>query len=119
MQNVPAYTYLYPGSNQVKVMLKNATANAINVEKGRQVTILHPAYAIPDSLTLKPDDSSDDTGLKFDHGVDPLKGETQVKLDEPTRLNEANQEEDQTPFREEQLQELFTKLILAENMEGW
>ena len=93
---VLAYTYLSPGSNRVKVMLKNTTASSLTVEKGRQVLL--------------------NTGLEFAPGVNQLKGETRVKLDEPTHPDEAVPVVDRTPLGEEQFQELFAKLNLAENI---
>ena len=75
----------------------------------QQVAILHPANTVPEFLAPKQNKSSENTELEFAPGVDQLKGETQVKSDTI----------DQTPLRDEQLQELFTKLNLAEDIQEW
>ena len=47
---VPGYAFLKPGSDQVKVMIKNLTARVIKVQQGSKVASLEAANVVPHML---------------------------------------------------------------------
>ena len=47
---VPGYTFLKPGSDRVKVMIKNLTARTIKVSQGSKVASMEAANIVPHLL---------------------------------------------------------------------
>ena len=47
---VPGYTFLKPGSDRVKVMIKNLTARTIKVSQGSKVASMEAANVVPHML---------------------------------------------------------------------
>ena len=47
---VPGYAFLKPGSDRVKVMIKNLTARVIKVQQGSKVALLEAANVVPHML---------------------------------------------------------------------
>ena len=47
---VPGYTFLKPGSDRVKVMIKNLTARVINVQQGSKIASIEAAIVVPHML---------------------------------------------------------------------
>ena len=47
---VPGYAFLKPGSDRVKVMIKNLTARVIKVQQGSKVASLEAANVVPHML---------------------------------------------------------------------
>ena len=47
---VPGYAFLKPGSDRVKVMIKNLTARVIKIQQGSKVASLQAAYVVPHML---------------------------------------------------------------------
>ena len=53
---VPGYTFLKPGSDRLKVMIKNLTARTIKVSQGSKVASMEAANVVPHMLA--PQDST-------------------------------------------------------------
>ena len=47
---VPGYTFLKPGSDRLKVMIKNLTARTIKVSQGSKVASMEAANVVPHML---------------------------------------------------------------------
>ena len=47
---IPGYTFLKPGSDRVKVMIKNLTARVIKVQQGSKVASIEAANVVPHML---------------------------------------------------------------------
>ena len=47
---VPSYTFLKPGSDRVKVMIKNLTARVIKVQQGSKIAWIKAANVVPRML---------------------------------------------------------------------
>ena len=47
---VPGYTFLKPGSDRIKVMIKNLTARTIKVSQGSKVASMEAANVVPHML---------------------------------------------------------------------
>ena len=47
---VPGYTFLKPGSDRIKVMIKNLTARIIKVQQGSKIASMEAANAVPHML---------------------------------------------------------------------
>ena len=47
---MPGYAFLKPGSDRVKVMIKNLTARVIKVQQGSKVASLEAANVVPHML---------------------------------------------------------------------
>ena len=47
---VPGYTFLKPGSDRVKVMIKNLTARTVKVQQGSKIASMEVANAVPHML---------------------------------------------------------------------
>ena len=50
---VPGYTFLKPGSDRVKVMIKNLTARTVKVQQGSKIASMEVANVVPHMLAPK------------------------------------------------------------------
>ena len=135
---VPGYAFLKPGSDRVKVMIKNLTARVIKVPQGSKVASLEAANVVPHMLAPQ-ETQSPKTNIK------PMKS-THVEVsqeDLPTRDNTASgggtskeeddvapsrntiegatlkPEVDRTPLSPEQMKILFEQIKLEEGTADW
>ena len=135
---VPGYAFLKPGSDRVKVMIKNLTARVIKVQQGSKVALLEaanvvphmlaPQEAQPSQINVKPmkstqvevsqedlpmSDKNSSTGatLKEEDDVAPSGNSVEGAASKP--------EVDRTPLSPKQMKILFEQIKLEEGTAEW
>ena len=135
---VPGYAFLKPGSDRVKVMIKNLTARVVKVQQGSKVALIEAANVVPHMLapqemqfpqtnvkTMKstnvevsakdlPTNSNDNTrcATSMGHGdADPS--------DNPIEGAPSKPEVDRTPLSPEQIKILLEQIKLEEGTADW
>ena len=135
---IPSYAFLIPGSDRVKVMIKNLTARVIKVPQGSKVALVEAANVVPHMLAPQ-ETQSPETNVK------PMKS-THVEVsprDVPTEDSKTTDggtskegddvapsgnnvegaspkpEVDKTPLSPEQMKILFEQIKLEEGTENW
>ena len=135
---VPGYAFLKPGSDRVKVMIKNLTARVVKVQQGSKVASIEAANVVPHMLapqemhspqtnvkTMKstnvevsskdlPTNSKNDTRCATSVGrsdVDPS--------DNPIEGAPSELEVDRTPLSPEQMKTLLEQIKLEEGTADW
>ena len=138
---VPGYAFLKPGSDRVKVMIKNLTARVIKVPQGSKVASLEAANVVPHMLapqeaqpsktdvkTMKSthvEVSKEDLPTDGTKQMDDARGATSMGNDDVGPSNShievdpSKPEVDRTPLSPEQMKILFEQIKLEEGTEGW
>ena len=138
---VPGYTFLKPGSDRLKVMIKNLTVRAIKVPQGSKVASMEVANVIPHMLA--PQDTTPfqtetnimkGTNVEVSHGDlptsdDDLKGTEQCTTSmcaddvgpsgDPIEAATSKSGVDRTPLSPEQMKQLFEQIKLEEGTSHW
>ena len=134
---VPGYTFLKPGSDRVKVMIKNLTARTVKVSQGSKVASMEVANVVPHMLAPQgtmPVPSETNIMKSTNVGVsqrdlpttnDNPKETEQITLERGTTLMGADEvglsedpigvetlklEVDRTPLTQEQMKQLFEQI---------
>ena len=138
---VPGYAFLKPGSDRVKVMIKNLTARVIKVQQGSKVASLEAANVVPHMLapqetqspqtnvkTMKSTNvevSSKDLptsskNLKNDGRCATSMGVSNVAPSgDPIEVAPSKPEVDRTPLSSEQMKILFEQIKFEEGTAEW
>ena len=138
---VPGYAFLKPGSDRVKVIIKNLTARVIKVQQGSKVASLEAANVVPHMLapqgmqslqtnvrTMKstnvevsPKDlPTCSQKLQNDEQCTTSMGVSDVDLSgDPIEVAPSKQEVDRTPLSPEQMKILFEQIKLKEGTVEW
>ena len=138
---VPGYAFLKPGSDRVKVMIKNLTARVVKVQQGSKVASLEAANVV--SHMLAPQETqSPQTNVKTMKSTnvevssqDFLTSSKNLKNDErcttsmgvsdvapsgdPIEVAPSKPEVDRTPLSPEQMKILFEQIKLEEGTTDW
>ena len=113
---VPGYTFLKPGSNRVRVMLKNMSARPVTLHPGDQLANLEAANAIPHMLAPK-EVPNGDMNSQF------YQGARTDMFEEPVRSGSSEEElrpeMDRTPLFDAKMKELFEKINFEEGTKSW
>ena len=89
---VPGYTFLKPGSDRLKVMIKNLTARTIKVSQGSKVASMEAANVVPHMLAPQ-----DITLVQTETNIMKSTNVEVSQRDLPT-LNDNQKETEQTAF---------------------
>ena len=143
---VPGYTFLKPGSDRVKVMIKNLTARTIKVSQGSKVASMEVANVVPHMLapqetTPVPSETNimKSTNVEVSQRDLPTtnynpkeieqitlkRGTTLMGADEvgpsedPIEVATLKLEVDRTPLTPEQMKQLFKQIKLEEGTSHW
>ena len=135
---VPGYAFLKPGSDRVKVMIKNLTARVIKVQQGSKVASIEAANVVPhmlapqemqspqnnvntmknahvevsrEDLPMSDDDDSTGATSKEQDDVAPSGSTIKGATSKP--------EVDRTPLSPEQMKILFEQIKLEEGTAEW
>ena len=138
---VPGYTFLKPGSDRLKVMIKNLTARAIKVPQGSKVASMEAANVIPHMLA--PQDTTPfqtETNIMKGTNVEVSQGDLPMSNDNPKGTEQcttlmctddvgpsgdpieaatSKSEVDRTPLSLEQMKQLFEQIKLEEGTSHW
>ena len=104
---VPSYTFLKPGSQRVRVMIKNITARLITIKQGEKVARIEAANVVPQMLAPK----------IVEESVSVLSKSVQLGTESEEKSQET--EVDRTPLSAEQFEMLLTKLNFNEGTKDW
>ena len=138
---VPGYTFLKPGSDRVKVMIKNLTARVIKVPQGSRVASLEAANVVPHMLApqeaqppktnIKPmksahvEVSQEDLPTGSHQQMDDTRGTTLMgesdvaPLGDPIEVAPSKPEVDRTPLSPKQMKILLEQIKLEEGTADW
>ena len=138
---VPGYTFLKPGSNRVKVMIKNLTARVIKVQQGSKIASMEAANVVPHMLA--PQGSAfPQTEMKLMKSATVEVSEREEPLLEsvpkstgrsstsmcnndvgpsgsPIEVVPLKLEVDRTPLSPEKMKQLFEQIKLEEGTSSW
>ena len=136
---VPRYTFLKPGSDRLKVMIKNLTTRAIKVPQGSKVASMEAANVIPHMLA--PQDTTPSrtetnimkiTNVEVSHRDLPTSDNNPKEqcttsmfandvgpLGNPIEAATSKSEVDRTPLPPEQMKQLFEQIKLEEGTFHW
>ena len=135
---VPSYAFLKPGSDRVKVMIKNLTARVVKVPQGSKVALVEAANVVPHMLApqetqspkidvktmksahvevsqkdLSTGDSNTSDGGTSKEGNDVAPSGNTIEGASP------KPEVDRTPLSPEQMKILFEQIKLEEGTKDW
>ena len=138
---VPGYTFLKPGSDRVKVMIKNLTARVVKVQQGSKVASMEAANVVPHMLAPQETQSpqtnvnvmkstsvevsskdlpTDSNNLKNDDTDITSMGVGDVAPSkDPIEVAPLELEVDKTPLSPEQMKILFKQIKLEEGTVDW
>ena len=140
---VPGYTFLKPGSDRIKVMIKNLTARNIKVSQGSKVASMEAANVVPhmlapqDTTPVRPEPNiMKSTSIEVSQGDlpminDNLKHVTLERdttsmgindggpLEDPIEVATLKPEVDIMPLTPEQMKQLFEQIKLEEGTSHW
>ena len=138
---VPSYAFLKPGSNRVKVMIKNLTARVVKVQQGSKVAkieavnivphMLAPQEALPPQTETKVmksthvEVSQRDLPTTSQKPIEKERCATLMGVDDvgpsgsPIEGAPSESEVDRTPLSPEQMKKLFEQIKLEEGMAEW
>ena len=143
---VPGYTFLKPGSDRIKVMIKNLTARTIKVSQGSKVASMEAANVVPHMLAPQetmpvPSETNIMRSINVEVSQRDLpttndnpKEIEQITLERGTTLIGANEvgpsedpievatskpEVDRTPLTPEQMNQLFEQIKLEDGTSHW
>ena len=136
---VPGYTFLKPGSDRVKVMIKNLTARTVKVQQGSKIASMEVANVVPhmlapqgtaplhnetkimksanikvsqkDSLMTMNEDTEQRATLMCADDVGPSGSPIKAATSKP--------EVDRMPLPPDQLKQLFDQIKLEEGTSNW
>ena len=138
---VPGYTFLKPGSERVKVMIKNLTARTVKVQQGSKVASIEAANVVPHMLApqetappqtkVKPmknmnvEVSSEDLPSSNKNSESKERGATSMCTSDvgpsgdPIEVAPSKPEVDRTPLSPELMKKLFEQIKLEEGTSDW
>ena len=140
---VPGYTFLKPGSDRIKVMIKNLMARTIKVSQGSKVASMEAANVVPhmlapqDTTPVRPEPNiMKSTSIEVSQGDlpminDNLKHVTLERdttsmgindvgpLEDPIEVATSKPEVDRTPLTPEQMKQLLEQIKLEEGTSHW
>ena len=138
---VPSYAFLKPGSDRVKVMIKNLTARVVKVPQGSKVALVEAANVVPHMLApqetqspetnVKPmktahvEVSQKDLPTNDSKSTEKSRCTTSTGIDNvapsgnPIEVAPSKPEVDRTPLSPEQMKILFEQIKLEEGTENW
>ena len=138
---VPGYAFLKPGSDRVKVMIKNLTARVIKVPQGSKVASVEAANVVPHKLApqeskspkvdVKPmknahvEVSQKDLPTSSSKPMDNPRGTTSMGVSDvapsgdPIEVAPSKPEVDRTPLSPEQMKILLERIKLEEGTKDW
>ena len=118
---VPGYTFLKPGSDRLKVMIKNLTTRAIKVPQGSKVALMEVVNVIPHTNIMK------STNVEVSHRDLPTSDNNPKEQcttsmcandvgpsGNPIEAATSKSEVDRTPLPPEQMKQLFEQIKLEE-----
>ena len=138
---VPSYAFLKPGSDRVKVMIKNLTARVVKVQQGNKVAQIEAANVVPHMLapqeapppqtdiklmkSANVEVSDKDLPTGSDKQMDDSRGTTSMgegdvaPSGDPIEVAPSKPEVDRTPLSPEQMKILFKQIKLEEGTANW
>ena len=138
---VPGYAFLKPGSDRVKVMIKNLTARVIKVQQGSKVASLEAENVVPHMLAPQETQSPQDNvktmksaNVEVSQRDLPTDSQKQINdercttsmgasdvgpLDSPIEVAPSKLEVDRMPLSLEQMKILFEQIKLEEGTAEW
>ena len=138
---VPSYAFLKPGSDRVKVMIKNLTARVVKVQQGSKVAqieaadvvphMLAPQEALPPQTDIKlmksanVEVSDKDLPTGSDKRMDDSRGTISMgegnvaPSGDPIKVAPSKPEVDRTPLSPKQMKILFEQIKLEEGTADW
>ena len=143
---IPGYTFLKPGSNRLKVMIKNLTARTIKVSQGSKVASMEVANVVPHMLApqditpVRPETNimkstnvevsqrdlpTTNNNPKETEQVTLERGTTSMgagdvgPLEDPIEVATSKPEVDRMPLTPEQMKQLFEQIKLEEGTSLW
>ena len=138
---VPGYTFLKPGSDRVKVMIKNLTAQVIKVQQGSKVALIKAANVVPHMLAPREapppepetqvmksaniEVSQRDLPISAQKNVNEMRCATSMDKDDvgtsgrPIEVAPSKPEVDRTPLSPEQMKTLYEQIKLDEGTASW
>ena len=138
---VPGYTFVKPGSDRLKVMIKNLTARTIKVSQGSKVASMEAANVVPNMLA--PQDTrtvQSEANIMKSTNVKVSQGDNESKLvknttsergstsmcdddvgpsESPIKGATSKPEVDRTPLPPEQMKQLLEQIKLEEGTSQW
>ena len=135
---VPSYAFLKPGSDRVKVMIKNLTARVVKVPQGSKVALVEAANVVPHMLAPQEIQSpkTDVKTMKSTHvevsqrdlpardsntsdGGTSKEGDDVAPSGNTIEGASPKPEVDRTPLSPEQMKILFEQIKLEEGTKDW
>ena len=138
---VPGYTFLKPGSDWVKVKIKNLTARVIKVQQGSKVASIEAANVVPHMLapqeapspepeikvmkSTNVEVSQEDLPTSAQKNINDTRCATSMGKDdvgtsgEPIEVAPLKLEVDKTPLSPKQMKALFEQIKLEEGTVDW
>ena len=138
---VPGYTFLKPGSDRVKVMIKNLTARSIKVQQGSKVASMEAANIVPHMLApqrptpLSPEIKTlKSAKVKVSQKDLPTVSQKQMEMEQcttpmgvddvgpsedPIEVAPLKPEVDRMPLPPDQMKRLFEQIKLEEGTSNW
>ena len=136
---VPGYTFLKPGSDRIKVMIKNLTARTVKVQQGSKIASMEAANAVPHMLapqvsaplpaetkimkSTNVDIPQQDLSMTNNEGTEQCA--TSMGADNvgpsgnPIEFPASKLEVDRTPLPPNQMKLLFEQIKLEEGTSNW
>ena len=138
---VPGYTFLKPGLDRLKVMIKNLTARAIKVPQGSKIASMEAANVVPHMLapqgvappqaetilmkSANVEVSQEDLPMSDDNLKDTGQHTTSMCADDVDPSGEHSEvatvklEVDRTPLSPKQMKRLFEQIKVEEGTSNW
>ena len=136
---VPGYTFLKPGLDRIKVMIKNLTARTVKVQQGSKIASMEAANAVPHMLapqgsaplpaetkimkSTNVDIPQQDLSMTNNEGTEQCA--TSMGADDvgpsgnPIEVAASKPEVDRTPLPPDQMKLLFEQIKLEEGASNW
>ena len=143
---VPGYTFLKPGSDRIKVMIKNLTTRTIKVSQGSKVASMEAANVVPHMLAPQettsvqsetnimksvnvevsqrdlPTTNDNRTETKqntSERGATSMGADDVGPSEDPIKVVTSELEVDRMPLTPEQIKQLFEQINLEEGTSHW
>ena len=136
---VPGYTFLKPGSDRVKVMIKNLTARTVKVQQGSKIASMEAANAVPHMLapqgsaplpaetkimkSTNVDIPQQDLSMTNNEGTEQcatsMGADNVGPLGNPIEVAASKPEVDRMPLPPDQMKLLFEQIKLEEGTSNW
>ena len=143
---VPGYTFLKPGSDRLKVMIKNLTARTIKVSQGSKVASMEAANVVPhmlapqDATPVQPETNimkstnvevsqrdlpmtsnnpKETEQITLERGTTSMCADDVGPSEDPIEVAMSKSEVDRMPLTPEQMKQLFEQIKLEEGTSHW